>query len=245
MATAETTTAVAYRELDLQEFVQNATWRELLIDLVSTNQLDPWNIDIAKIVDHYLKVIKRMKVLDLIIPANMVLAASILLRMKSDTITIFSTTEEQAVEEQIVQQARVRPEVEPLVPVARIQPKRRVTLSELLEALDQAMKIEQKHKVEHEREMTPINLFIDTVDIEDKKKMVQSTIERSLDKEGVTTFAIISKGVQNLESALLDLFVPLLFLAHENRVAVLQDQFFGEIFIRMIEGEKVARRARN
>jgi len=33
--------------LDLQEFVKNATWRELLGGLVATNRIDPWDIDIA------------------------------------------------------------------------------------------------------------------------------------------------------------------------------------------------------
>ncbi len=245
MATQEATTAVAYRELDLQEFVQNATWRELLIELVSTEQLNPWDIDLEKIVDRYLHAIKRMKVLDLRVPANMMLAASILLRMKSDTLTIFSINEEPVAEEGGPQELRVRPEVEPLVARARIQPRRRVSLAELLDALDQAMKMEEKRSVEHLREITPVNLVIDDVDIEDKKNMVQGAIEKYVDKEGVTTFRMISQGIENLESLLLDMFVPLLFLAHDNKVSVLQDQVFGEIFIRLMEREKVARKARN
>src|SRR5208283_699572 len=139
MATVETTTAVVYRELDLQEFVQNATWRELLVELVSSNRLDPWDIDIEKVVDGYLGAIRKMKVLDLRVPANMVLAASILLRMKSDSLPIFAIQEEAPMEEQLLAGPRVRPEVEQLVPRGRMQPSRKVTLSELLSALDQAM----------------------------------------------------------------------------------------------------------
>lgn len=244
MAT-ETTTAVAYRELDLQDFVQNATWRELLVELVATDQLDPWDVDLEMVVDRYLHAIKRMKVLDLRIPANMVLAASILLRMKSDTISIFSMTEEPVQEEEAQKELRVRPEVEALVARSRMQPRRRVSLAELLSALDQAMKMEEKRSVEHIRAITPVSLVIDDVDIEDKKNAVQNTIEKMVDKEGVTTFAMISNGIENLENLLLDLFVPLLFLAHDNKVSVLQDQFFGEIFIRLVEREKVARKARN
>ena len=75
------------QQLNLQEFVKNATWRELLVELVDSNQLDPWNIDIVKVVDSYIAVVRKMQVMDLHIPANIVLAASILLRMKRETIT--------------------------------------------------------------------------------------------------------------------------------------------------------------
>ena len=246
MATAETTTAVAYRELNLQEFVQNATWREVLIDLVATNKLDPWDIDIVKVVDGYLAAIKRMKVLELRIPANIILAASILLRMKSDTISIFSMADEEVPPEgDGVAAERIRPEVEQLVPRARMQPKRKVTLTELLDALNDAMKMEEKRTVEHERMAAPVSFAIDKVDIEDKMKRVHAAITESLDREGLTTFSAIAKGFPGPDSVLLDLFVPILFLAHDGRIAVMQERFFDEIIIKILDGVKVEGRARS
>jgi chromatin segregation and condensation protein Rec8/ScpA/Scc1 (kleisin family) len=53
------------KQLNLQEFVKNATWRELLIELVDTSQLDPWDIDIIKVVDSYIAAIRKMQVMDL------------------------------------------------------------------------------------------------------------------------------------------------------------------------------------
>ncbi len=233
MATAETTTAVVYRELDLQEFVQNATWRELLVELVSSNKLDPWDVDIEKVVDGYLAAIKKMKVLDLRVPANMVLAASILLRMKSDSLSIFAMHEEAPVEEQLLAGPRVRPEVEQLVPRARMQPRRKVTLQELLSALDHAMKIEVKRQVDHERMTAPISIEIDKEDIEEKMERLFKRIKRSLDREKMTTLAQVSAAFGNTQDLLIDLFVPMLFLAHMGRIAVLQDIFFGDILIKV------------
>lgn len=69
-------------DLNLQEFVRNATWRELLVDLIDENKLDPWDIDIIKVVDSYVSAVRKMQIMDLHIPANIILAASILLRMK-------------------------------------------------------------------------------------------------------------------------------------------------------------------
>ncbi len=245
MATAETTTAVAYRELDLPEFVQNATWREVLIDLVATNRLDPWDIDLVKVVDGYLAAIRRMKVLELRIPANIILAASILLRMKSDTISIFSMVEEELPPDgDSIAAERVRPDVEQLVPRARMQPNRKVTLNELLDALNGAMKMEEKRMVEHEREIAPVSFAIDKVDIEDKMERVHLAIKESLDKEGLTTFGTIAKGYTSPADILLDLFVPVLFLAHDGKITVMQERFFDEIFIKLLDGVKVEGRAR-
>ncbi len=245
MATVEATTAVAYRELDLPEFVQNATWREVLIDLVATNRLDPWDIDLVKVVDGYLSAIRRMKHLELRIPANIILAASILLRMKSDTISIFSMMEEEPQPDgDSITAERIRPEVEQLLPRARMQPSRKVTLDELLEALNEAMKIEEKRMVEKERSIAPVSFAVDKVDIEDKMKRVRDVIAASIDREGLTTFSAVSRGYSGPENILLDLFVPILFLAHDGKIAVMQERFFDEIFIKLLDGVKVEGRAR-
>jgi segregation and condensation protein A len=233
-----------YQDLDLHEFVQNATWRELLTELVSTSRLDPWDIDLVKVVDSYLGAIKRMKVLDLRIPANMVLAASILLRMKSDTISIFEIQQEEPQVLEADMQQRVRPEVEALVPRSRMQPRRRITLTELLGALDDAIKLEDRRRIHFEKVSTPVSLFIKSDDIDEKKESVFKIIKGTLDKTGLTTFALLTRNFTNLENVLIDLFVPLLFLAHENRITMVQENFFGEIFIKPLKGGVVGRAAK-
>ncbi|MCL4389266.1 MAG: segregation/condensation protein A [Candidatus Marsarchaeota archaeon] len=242
MATAETTTAVVYREFDLQEFVQNATWRELLIELVQSSKLDPWDIDISKVVDEYLSAVKRMKVLELRIPANIILSASILLRMKSDTLSIFDIHEEVQIEEPQLP-GPARPDVEQLVPRLRMQPRRKVTLEELLAALDSAMKIEVERSTEHEKMTAPIPIIVNTEDIDEKKQNVIKKIGKIADREGLTTFSALASGYDSAEKLLLDVFVPVLFLAHENQIVLIQENFFGEILIK-ISGDHSGKRGR-
>jgi segregation and condensation protein A len=242
MATTEATTAVVHREMDLQEFVQNSTWRELLIELVTSNQLDPWDVDISKVVDEYLSAIRKMKVLELKVPANIVLAASILLRMKSDTLSIFAPTQEETPADPMEMRSE-RPNVEALVPRARMQPKRKVTLEELLLALDSAIKVEAERKIEHERMVAPINIVIETEDIDEKKEKLMERITSIADKEGMTTFSILSSEFLDAEKILTNVFVPILFLAHENKIGIFQEDFFGEILIK-ITGEKIGRKGR-
>ena len=41
------------------------TWKELIIELVDKNKLNPWEIDIVQIVDNYMDAVRGMKSLDL------------------------------------------------------------------------------------------------------------------------------------------------------------------------------------
>ena len=112
------------KDFNIVDLVNEATWKDLLIELVHKNMLDPWNIDIIDIVDKYVNAVKAMKVLDLRVPANIILAASILLRMKSEMLSINEPEEEEATEE-VVHREVLEPES--LTFRLRIPPKRRVT----------------------------------------------------------------------------------------------------------------------
>ena len=218
-------------QINLEEFVKNATWRELLLELVETNKLDPWDIDISKVVDGYIGIVKKMKVLDLHIPANIIFAASILLRLKSDTLKTYYVQVEEPQPEEIAAGPRVYPEVPSLTPRVRAQPSKKITLAELMSALSDAMKLKERRELYFQEISTPVEFFIDKEDIDTKAEHIFSMVRGSLDGDGLTTFAHLANGFTNTESILLDLFIPLLFLTCKNRVDMAQDKFFDEIFI--------------
>ena len=218
--------------LNLQEFVSNATWRELLVELINENRLDPWDIDIIKVVDSYVAAVRKMQVMDLHIPANIILAASILLRMKSETINILQIEEPELPEEEVAA-ARVIPEVPNLVPRLRLQPKRKITLTELMDALGDALKINEKREIIVRQRAEPLNFTIEKDDIDEKIASTHRLVKEKVDKEGLTTFLQLSKCFNSIENILLNLFVPLLFLAHKGDILLMQDQIFNEIFVKL------------
>lgn len=230
-------------DLNLQEFVKNATWRELLVELIETNRLDPWDIDIIKVVDSYIAAIKTMQVMDLHIPANIILAASILLRMKSETINI-TQVEETLESEEAIQADRIIPDVPTLIPRLRLQPKRKITLNELMDALGDAIKINERRISVIKQRAEPINMVIEKEDIDEKLDLTYKLVMDSVDKEGITTFARLSSGFSTMESILISLFVPLLFLAHKGQVVLMQDHFFNEIFVKLSEDGDNGRKAK-
>ena len=129
-------------KIDLEHLVAQPTWREMLLDLVASEKLDPWNIDIVDIAGRYLVRIRNLQMMDLHVPANLILAASILLRFKSDALKF--EEEEQVVEQEVfIDEQKVPVEIPMLSLRTRIPPKRKVTLDELVNALEEVFE-EQK-----------------------------------------------------------------------------------------------------
>ena len=217
------------KKLDLVSFVNYDTWKELLIELVEKQQLDPWNIDITELVNSYINAVKALKVMDLRIPANIILAASILLRMKSSMLT-FSNEEE--ILEETEEAGRITPLVEELLPRIRPPVMRRLTLDELIEALDEAIKItEQKAS---KAKPTPIQIptFVKDANIEEDMETVYGHIKKHADKEKMTTLSYLLSAVE-MDDLLLELFIPLLFLANKGRVSLIQESFFQDVIIKI------------
>jgi segregation and condensation protein A len=223
------------RTLDLRELVTNATWRDILMELVESNSIDPWNIDIEKIANEYVQTIKKMQVMDLHIPANMTLAASILLRMKSDSMVMFK--EELPIEDGITAPRQI-PDVPELIPKFRLQPHAKVTLTDLMDALDDAIKVtEQRVLVSSEME-APLDFLVIKEDIDEKIASAYKLISSSMSGDGVVEYSKLSRMFGSERNAVSDLFIPILFLAHRKEIDIAQEQFFGDIMISLHQGDK-------
>ena len=172
--------------------------------------------------------------MDLHIPANIMLAASILLSMKSETINIF--TEEIPVAGGRHAEPGQDPRSSGADSKIRLQPKRKITLNELMDALGDAIKINERRETIVKQRAEPLNFTVEKDDIDEKISAAHALIKKSVDKEGITTFAELSKFFNSLESMLLKLFIPLLFLAHKGDIMLMQDQFFNEIFVKLNDG---------
>ncbi|MDE1825755.1 MAG: segregation/condensation protein A [Candidatus Micrarchaeota archaeon] len=230
MATAQSVEVEAVIDpgnVNLEQLVSDATWKEVLIDLVRKEKFDPWNIGIVEVVDRYIAVIKSMKVMDLRVPANIILAAAILLRLKSE---MLSMEEQQVDEETAVIEERPNIIVDPLSLRLRLAPKRKVSLDELIGALEEAMKLKEMRESKVSSEPLALPIEINPVDIEAEIENVYQMAKKNVDKSNMTTFSAISVGM-GLEEALLSVFIPLLFLSHKKRLALIQERFFDEIII--------------
>lgn len=215
--------------LDIEKLVTDATWKDLLIELVKKEKLNPWDIDIVEVIDKYVSAVKEMKVLDLAVPANIMLAAAMLVRFKSDLLMYEEQQADMQPEEETPFQ-RQPVAVEPLTFRLRLPPKRRISLMELIAALDEAMEIKKAREIEREERPIKFPIVFSPVDIEKEIENVYAEIAKHVDKSKMTTFSYLARAVRPTD-IVLGLFIPILFLAHKNRITVLQEKFFDEIII--------------
>ncbi|PIT84313.1 hypothetical protein COU37_04045 [Candidatus Micrarchaeota archaeon CG10_big_fil_rev_8_21_14_0_10_45_29] len=221
-------------DTNLENIVMLPTWREVLMDMVAQDKMDPWNIDVVEVTGKYLLKIKEMQMDDLRIPANLILAAAILLRFKSDMINLDEPVQAELDEffEPVAHSDLPMMELR-----GRIPPKRRVTLDELLEAVEQVFEEEGKREIKmqerasHPVEIAPLEIKMSEFNIDDEIGIIHERICERLDSAGLVTFSNLlnKKDRQEIVYTLL----PVLFLANEGKISLKQDPFFGEIFIRL------------
>ncbi|MEM3609910.1 MAG: hypothetical protein QW076_03325, partial [Candidatus Anstonellales archaeon] len=188
------------------------------------------NIDIVEITSSFINEIRRMKNLNLSIPANVILASSILLRFKSSSLKEMIEYEEILVIEsgdndQIMTSNIPLPNISLLT---RLPRKRLVTLDELIKMIDDVM---QRIKIRAEKQLNlqstkVIELKIEGYDIEKEMERILNLMNELKDENKMLTFSQLSQKIDKIEA-----FLPLLYLRMHKKVLLIQEEFFGEIII--------------
>ena len=245
-AAAEETEATASAragKLDLETLVSKPAWKEVLLDLVVKEELDPWNIDVGVIASKYLERVRGMQTLDLHVPANIILAASILLRFKSDAVRL---KEEEPVPDAQPYAGEEMPLGVPLLTLrTRIPPKRKVTLEELVSALEDVFEEQKKREAKRNEPVIDEKMILQLPEFDIEKQMgeVYARVKTKADAEGLTTFSNLL-GNQSQEEKIYTL-LPLLFLSQSGKLSLFQEKFFGEIFVQLLkDGQEKSGKAR-
>ena len=225
-------------ELDLIGIAEKPEWKEILVDVVKNQNLDPWDIDLSLISQKYLERVKELKKLNLRVSANVVLASSILLRYKSDSWVL--TQQEAIVPIMIPDEIYSEPIVPQLESMLRTTT-RKVSLEELIAAMEDIMSKEKKKAERQNRlleRIVPDSLLEMAANSEDFEKKLKDSLEeikKNIDEENLVLFSDL---LENRTSAdIINCLIPVLHLANDGKIAVWQEKAFGEIFIHLLETE--------
>ncbi len=199
---------------------------DMLMSLVFTREIDPWNIDIVELTGKYLEQIQRAEELDLRLSGKTYLVATILLRMQSESFFI----EEKVIGEEESEELDFEPS--PILPPLR-RKSGKITLPELLNALLVVLEEREKRKEKPvklpERHVVRVDIY--RVDI--KKYVEELYIKIKLISNGeIITFSqlLIDKSPLFIART----FLYLLFLEMSRRIDIWQEVEFGEIYIKVI-----------
>ena len=216
------------------------TWQTIIYDLIKTEQMDPWDIDLSILSNKYIETIKTMKEMNMFISGKVMLAAALLLRIKSTKLVnediayfdnlLFNSEPEELDDiplEQGSQRVKDIPRLAIKTPQAR---KRKLTVQDLVEALQKALEVNQRKVLRKISDRT-INVQIPKVKI-DISSLIKNIYQKILDifkkNEKVTFTKLVSS--EKKEDKVYT-FIPLLHLDNQGKINLVQEKPFGEIEI--------------
>ncbi len=219
----------------LKMVLEKESWEEVLYQIVSLENIDPWNVDIIKLTEGFIKFVREAENLDFRIPAKIVFVATILLKLKSEYLTILE--EKTSVEEELEKEKEfidlgIDPDLVKLgVPIKRV-PKRQVTLDELVGALKNALEVREKkvERVQKIRSRLKRELAVE----EDITKRIEKVMDQIEDRmkasdEGKLNFKDIVEDWKR--DTIVEHFIPVLHLENNQKITTEQREFFKEILI--------------
>jgi chromatin segregation and condensation protein Rec8/ScpA/Scc1 (kleisin family) len=133
-------------------FSREISWQEIIYDLINTEQLDPWDIDIGILTNKYLERIRSLEDEDFFVSSKVLLAAAFLLRIKSELLLdkylksideiLFGKKEEKI--QKINLDELDFEDIPDLVPKSPLPRFKKVSLKELIESLNKAIITENR-----------------------------------------------------------------------------------------------------
>ncbi len=228
---------------------EEVSWKTIIYELVKNEQMNPWDIDISLLTQKYMEAIRTMQEHDLKISGKVLLAAAILLKIKSTHLVdkdisrldaLLNQDELQSEDDQNFlgdsSQARKEKQQFALIPRNPQPRNRKVSVQDLVDALQQAMAT-KKRMLERIRPIQ-FNLPERGVDIMEVihdvyHKIVYYSQRDENNKISFTKLLPPRAGKQEKVYT----FLPLLHLEHERKIELEQEKPFAEIYVEL-SGEK-------
>ncbi|MBM3231929.1 hypothetical protein FJZ21_00940 [Candidatus Pacearchaeota archaeon] len=226
-------------------FDERLSWQTIIYDLINSEQLDPWDINLSVLANKYIEKVRILEEANFFISSKVLLAASLLLRLKSE---ILLSRDLQSLddilygkkEEKVYAQERIEldEEIPGLIPRTPLPRHKKVSLQELILALSKAMNTESRreHKAlilkQHEINAylpIPKKLF----NLQDKIKGIYSKLKSMFSKSD-ERIALSELSSMDSEERLLT-FVSLLHLDNQQKVWLEQEGHFEEIWVLLKE----------
>ena len=224
-------------------------WQQVIYDLIASEQLDPWDIDIILLTRKYFEKIALLEEQDFYISSKVLLAAALLLRIKSefllnkhiksiDDILFGKKEDTRYVMERIQIDENELPLLVPRTPMPRL---RKVTLDELMSALNKAIntetrRIKREIAIRRAKKLSEVDFPTFTrIDLKDRIRQFYARILTSLKKIKVSEKESNKVGFTNLagreKEQKISSFLPLLHLSNSKKLWLEQENHLEEIWI--------------
>src|SRR3989338_1280030 len=225
-------------------FNREIGWQEIIYDLINTEQLNPWDIDIIILTEKYLENIQKLEEADFFISSKVLLAAALLLRIKSEILLnqyIKSIDEilfgkKESLNSKKLERIELDEQIPELIPKSPMPRFKRVSLNELMEALNKAIITENrriKKEIVKKNALREVGISFPKrkLSISDKIKQLFSKIIYSLEENKNEKRIHYDSLAGEEKLGRIFSFAPLLYLEHKKKIWLEQNAHFGDIYI--------------
>ena len=226
------------------------SWQSIILNLIKTEEMDPWDIDISLLTRKYIEMLKKLREMDFRISGKVILAAAILLRIKSTRLVnedifeldrLMSPEDMEGLEEEFYDELEHRfgklseeisspkPVLSPRTPQPR---ERKVSIYDLMDALQKALEVKRRRATRQTPvvpDYTPKNRIEITSIIKEVYNKISTFFLRN--KNSILTFSQLIPSNTKKDKILT--FIPLLHLTTQRKIDLFQEEHFGEIEIMM------------
>lgn len=223
------------------------TWQSILYDLVKSEQMDPWDIDITKLSQRYIETVQKLQETNFYVSGKMILAAAILLKLKSEhlvnkDLAMFDSklfyqepTDLQDLESAGSKYERMvdLPQLTIRTPQAR---KRKVSISDLVVALDRALRVSQRKEIKRQIfERPQMSVPAKKIDISSLIKDVYEKVVNFFKEDKTKKLKFSQLIPSERKEDKIVTFLPLLHLSNEEKVGLYQEKHFEDFDINLLE----------
>ena len=222
-------------------FGEKLSWQAIIYDLINTEQLNPWDVDIGLLANKYLEKIRELEEHSFFVSSKVLLAAALLLRIKSEILLhhdlpglddiLFGRKEEK---KYVQERIELDDEIPGLIPRTPLPRSRKVTLQELMSALGKAIKTETRRirKVVSEKQHiieASLSIPKKKINIRDQIREIYARLKDVFLKR--KTRLAFSEFIGKNKEEKVATFIPLLHLDNQQKIWLEQEAPFEEIWI--------------
>lgn len=229
---------------------RKSDWQTIIYEMVHSKELDPWDIDLVILTRKYFEKIEEMKEMDFYISSKVLLAASLLLRIKSEFLLnkhikdideiLFGRKKENL---KIIEKIEIdESEIPMLIPKTPLSRLRKVTLSELMMALNKAINTESRRikkevAIKRAKKLSYVDIpQFKRIDLKDRiKQFYQKIISIIKGPEKPKEKLTYSELTKNEREEKIATFLPLLHLSNTKKIWLEQNNHLEEIWIYLFE----------
>ncbi len=223
------------------------TWQNIIYDLVNSEQMNPWDVDISLIAHKYIDTLKQLKEMDFRISGKVVLASALLLKIKSnrllvhdinafDSLIASQQMDEDAFFEELGsydQDLKEQQDIKPLMPRTPQPRKRKISVYDLVNALEKAIEVQNRREI-NKASAPIVEIPQKSLDISIVIKDVYSKITTFFKKNNnKLTFNQLLPSETKEDKVLT--FIPLLHLDNQRKIDIMQEKHFSEIEIKLLK----------